>query len=102
MNSRCEKLLRLALCPASLAGEFENAAVAFIRQARLDGETFERFFPNVKQPKHTFPFGKHAGKPFDQIEDGYLEWALTNITTKLSPALKRAIEAELHNRRKAQ
>ncbi len=44
-------------------------------------------------------FGKHAGEPFDQIDDGYLEWALTNMT-KLSPALKRAIEAELHNRRK--
>jgi hypothetical protein len=99
MNSRCEKLLRLALCPASPVGEFEMAAVAFIRQARLDGETFERFFPTVKERKHTIPFGKHAGEPFDQIDDGYLEWALTNMT-KLSPALKRSIEAELHNRRK--
>jgi hypothetical protein len=91
--------MRLALCPSSPPGEFETAAVAFVRQARLDGETFERLFPSAKEPKLTIPFGKHAGQSFDEIDDGYLEWALTNMT-KLSPAIKRAIEAELHSRRK--
>lgn len=43
----------------------------------------------------TMPFGKWKGCPLDEIEDSYLEWALTIVT---SPWLREAIEEELWHR----
>lgn len=44
----------------------------------------------------TMPWGKHRGKPIDQIESSYLVWALENADLRLS--LAQAIAAELRSR----
>lgn len=97
MKTRCEKLLRLALCSAASNGESESAAIAFVRQARADGETFETMFPPKKPKSASLPFGMHAGQPLDELDDGYLLWAYENMKS-LSPALKRALRDEIARR----
>ena len=44
----------------------------------------------------TMPFGKHKGKPFDQLDLGYMEWLLAN--TELRPPLKAIITLEVSRR----
>jgi hypothetical protein len=41
------------------------------------------------------PFGKHKGEPFEELPDGYLEWALGNIN---APDVRKALEAEWRRR----
>ena len=79
INEREKKFLRLALDPAAKKGEIDNAAVAFVNSLRSRGVMAEQFFTNgasVSNSKYhyIFPWGKHKGLHFDQIEPGYLSW----------------------------
>lgn len=100
MTPKLEKLLRLALDPASPQGEFETAAVKFIREARFERLTVEQILSPQKQTKRQtvfFEFGKHRGCAVGDVPSDYLLWAIENIE-KLNPLLRRAIEIELEER----
>jgi len=80
INEREKKFMRLALDPAAMKGEIENAAVMFFSSLRARGVMANQFDltpgANVANSKYRFifPWGQHAGKHFDQIEPGYLRW----------------------------
>lgn len=105
MTTHLETLLRLALDPSAGAAQSESAAIAFIRTAREQGETVETLC-GADKPAHqpashpgepVFPFGKFKGVPLKDVDEGYIEWALGNMT-KLSPGFRRALEEELEGR----
>ena len=104
MTTHLETLLRLALDPAAHDSQINSAAIAFIRTAREHGETVETLCAGqpAKQPLTpssgpVFPFGKFKGVPLKDVDTGYIEWALGNMT-KLSPGFRRALEEELEGR----
>lgn len=43
----------------------------------------------------TMPWGKHKGKPLDQVPPDYLRWAITNASI-MSDELRAAIEQQLN------
>jgi hypothetical protein len=107
MTDKAQKLLRLALDAGAMDGEWRNAAVMFVASLRKAGTTAESFTARTPEnrrpeptpwtpPAATMPFGKYKARGLDTIPADYLEWLLENC--ELRPALKRAVEAELHRR----
>lgn len=57
-----------------------------------------------KIPVKVWPFGKHKGKPFSDLDDGFLRWAIINVNDlneesySYNPDLAEAVEAEINTR----
>lgn len=58
----------------------------------------------AKVPVTAWPYGKHKGKAFGDLDDGFLRWAIINVTEldeesyNYNPDLAAAVEAEINNR----
>jgi len=81
-NEREKKLIRMALDPGAIGGEIHNASIMLVTSLRARGVMADDVLGVVPQPeqrarRYIFPdWGKHAGKPFDQIPKDYLHWIL--------------------------
>ena len=113
MNGIVDKTLRLALDPVAPDGEWQAAAIAFVRKLRREGvRELAQLAPPPPPPKPSFtsyhrheygpkmPFGKYKGDPVTDVaraEPDYLIWVLDNcerIGHRLRSAILRALEAE--------
>lgn len=107
-RDKARKILRLALCDSAPEGEWQSAAVAFLRLLRKNPELVCPFFgepevPNLRQaepspcpqpevrptapatrvPAQEFRlwFGKHKGEMLKNVPTDYLEWVLHNVAS---------------------
>jgi len=104
MNEKAKKILALALC-SEHQGEWENAAIAFMRILREGGAKPEMFFYAQTKRLEDFtlrsclvmPFGKHKGIKIKELPDDYLAWisGLKNLKPILSEAIKKEITRRL-------
>ncbi len=101
LDTKAEKLVRLGLDPAAHEGEVSNAGASLMKHWRSRGLRPEDVLGNGQnaEPKpHVFPFGQYKGCTLDEIDSGYLQWALDTLK-KLSPRFRAAIEEELRRRK---
>jgi len=58
----------------------------------------------ARVPVETWPYGKHKGKKFSELDDGFLRWAIINVNDldeasySYNPDLAAAVEAEIADR----
>lgn len=58
----------------------------------------------AKVPLKVWPYGKHKGKKFSDLDDGFLKWAILNVNDldessySYNPDLAAAVEAEVSSR----
>ncbi|MGA2498235.1 MAG: hypothetical protein ABSH20_10865 [Tepidisphaeraceae bacterium] len=107
---RLRKLLAIALDPAAVDGEAENAGVRAVKEARRLGLTLSDFFPAPTQPVILYrdrpepadfgppiQFGKYKGESIRKIardDPDYLEWVLENCE-RLGKRTRSVIEEAL-------
>jgi hypothetical protein len=72
---------------------------AILRRAFADGATVEQMVEVSNQPAllPRFTFGKHAMKPIEQIDSGYLDWILCQ--NDMNEDVRHTAFAELQRRR---
>jgi len=103
MTDKAKKILALALDKSCSDGEWQNAAIAFIRLLRNSDSKIETTFQNVT-PRYAnpyqiiirMPFGKHKGQKICDLPNDYLEW-LAKLPD-LKRQLAKAVADELHHR----
>lgn len=112
LAAKFEKMGRLAFDPAAEVGESNNAITLMFQMARKSKIGFDDFkmvlgagSKSSKLPANAIDpmqFGKYKGMTFDeiyQINPGYLEWILDNVTGRapLKIRIKEYLESKLKN-----
>ena len=103
MNEKAKKILALALDKSCSDGEWQNAAIAFIRLLR-NSETKAESFLQSATPRYNYqdeimirmPFGKHKEQKICDLPKDYLEW-LAKLP-ELKRQLAKAVADELYHR----
>ena len=103
-ETKAKRRVTLSICGLGMLDETEIETIPAYARAEVTpdhtGEV-QRQLEQRSEPQHdsnTVPSGKHRGKPWSEISDDYLGWAVSS--DKAPPPLKAGAEAEQERRAK--